>query len=654
MEENQIFQKNLSENILKEIEVLPMEFREKSEELKQLQIELNEIRSKFDQKEKSMNALTKEIIILENDLTTNLTNISKIKSEQKKIIDSLNEESFNIFREYFYKLPNNYQEIILIFLKYEGKFKDELNFLLIKYENLHQLLRDSYSYFKFIEENENDKYELVKDRINILKNKGKLQIKNVIDKKNDKLKLIASFELIINFIYNTFRIIDINKYNRKINKDIIEKSGYKQILFMQKKISEEIIKEKQEKLKNINDYIKHINNILIKYQNFFGNSNNNKINSNTNSNTNSIKKNILYNSRYNNVDNFGNNIFIESKQTHIKSIKNTNSDKILLNSNNSKNIDKYKNNTKDKIILKTNIKNEDKNINNNNNNINLNTLERKKINFQNEINNLSKKKFSPGTDPNTLLVNNENNIKIISIITSSKQNLDNKKQNKQNIINYENNHIVNSNSIDYNDKNEKNLFNLNSKEGKKIKIGSLSMYQSSTSKKYKSMIKANSFEQIESKKILSRPIINKDKNKSYTEIDDFKLDENNNDIKNNLKQYKERNALKHKKKYYYSYQMNNDSIENKNKSVDNNINKNENENKNDNMNLNNEKEDIEEDEKKTLVDSYNRHLLVDYNQRENIEENRRKNCYLSPGIYNNNRKIIKMFEMSKNKDKKYK
>ena len=220
--ENQTIQKNLSENVLKEIEVLPMEFREKSEEFRQLQIELNELRSKFAQKENSMHILTKDILLLENDLTTNLSNISKIKSEQKKIIDSLDEESFNIFREYFYKLPNNYQELILIFLKYEGNLKDELNFLLIKIQSLHQLLRDSYSYFKSIEENENEKYELCKDRINNLKNKGKLQIKNVVNKKYDKSKLLATFELIINFIDNTFRIIDINKANRKKNKEIEE------------------------------------------------------------------------------------------------------------------------------------------------------------------------------------------------------------------------------------------------------------------------------------------------------------------------------------------------------------------------------------------------------------------------------------------------
>ena len=601
--ESKIMSNILSKNILKEIEVLPMEFREKSEEVRQLQIELNELRSKYTQKENQINKISKEIINIENDLFSNLAEISKIKSKQKLIIDSLNEDAFKIFKENFYKIPNKYQDIILIFLKYEGNLKEELNFLLIKYENLHQLLRDSYSYFKSIEEFDKEKYELFKGKIDYLK-------------KEEKLKIIKyPFDLIIIFIDNTFRIIDINKNNKEMRENIEEKSCYKQKLFMQNKLSEEIIKEKQEKLKNINAYIKHINNILIKYKNFFGNSNNK--NSNNSSNI-SKTKNNLFNNRYDNNDNFGsNNILFESKKLNNNKILNINNENILINSN-INNIEKYKNNAKDKILLKSNIKNEEKN-----NNIILNYEENKNNKFYNAINNFKKKINSQSTDPNTL-INNSNNIKIISIISSS-----NKKMDSSNI---ENNHIINSNSIDYNDKKQKNINSIvNQKEGKKIKIGSLSMYQSSTSKKYKNkIIKTNSFEQVESRKIfIKRPIGANDQNKSYTEIADSILDENTNKKKKNINQYKEINFLRNNKQLYYSYQMNNNEIKNMNK----------------------EKIIKEEDEKKTLVDNYNNNIIVDYKKSDNKEMNRRKNFYLSPGIYNNNRKILKMLEMNKNNDK---
>ena len=614
--ENQVMANILSKNILKEIEALPTEFREKSEEVRQLQVELNKLRSNYSRKENQINIISKEIISLENDLTKNLTEISKMKCEQKLMIESLNEEYFKMFRENFYKIPKNYQEIILTFLKYEGNFKEELNFLLIKNEYLHQLIKDSYAFYKSLEDFDRERYQFCKDKISNLKNGENTMLGN-----NKKYKLKAPFDLIINFIDNTFRIIDTNKYNREMNINLIEKNINKQNLFMQNKISEQIIKEKQENLNNINIYIKHINNILIKYKNFFGNSSVNK-----NNNSNNIKN--ISNNRYdndNNSENFGNNnILFESKKVSNNILK-INNDNILLNSNINNN-EKYKNNNKDKIMIKTNIKKEDKVHKKNN------------LNFTDNKNNNPKDTNNSGIDQNPL-VNNQNNIKIISIITGSNKNLENPNNKKiiNNKINIENNRIINSNSnsIDYFYKNKNKNINdfsaTNPKEGKKIKIGSLSMYQSSTSKKYKNkIIKTNSFEQVDSGKIfINKPTSNNEQNKSYTEIAEYGLLGNNNKkIKNN--QYKERNVLRSNKQFYHSYQLNDTSIENKNKEKS-------------------IKE--EENEKMTIVENFNENNEDDYKNNENNDVNRRKNFYLSPGIYNNNSKILKMIQMNKNNEK---
>ena len=112
--ENQMMQNVLSKNIIKEIELLPMEFREKSEEVSHLQSELNELREKYGQKENQINKISKESINIENGFSLNLEEISNIKSEQKLIIDSLDEEAFKKFTKKFYEIPNNIQEIILI------------------------------------------------------------------------------------------------------------------------------------------------------------------------------------------------------------------------------------------------------------------------------------------------------------------------------------------------------------------------------------------------------------------------------------------------------------------------------------------------------------------------------------------------------------
>ena len=621
--ENQVIPNILSKNILKEIEALPKEFREKSDEVRELQVELNKLRSNYSRKENQINIISKEIINLENDLTKNLTEISKMKCEQKLMIESLNEEYFKMFRENFYKIPKNYQEIILTFLKYEGNYKEELNFLLIKNEYLHQLIKDSYAFYKSLADFDRERYQFCQDKINNLKNGEISLIGN-----NKKYKLKAPFDLIINFIDNTFRIIDTNKYNREMNINLIEKNNNKQNLFMQNKISEQIIKEKQEKLNNINIYIKHINNILIKYKNFFGNSSVNK-----NNNSNNIKN--ISNNRYdndNNSENFGNNNILFERQKKSNNNLKINNDNILLNSN-INNSGKYKNNNKDKIMIKTNIKKEDK------------VHKKNHLNFTDNKNNNSKNINNTSIDQNSS-INNQNNIKIISIITSSNKNLENpnNKKNTNNKINIENNLLINSNSnsnsIDYFDKNKNKNKHINDfsatnpKEGKKIKIGSLSMYQASTSKNYKNkIIKTNSFEQVDSRKIfMKKPISNNEQNKSYTEIAEYGLLGNNNKkIKNN--QYKERNVLRSNKKFYYSYQLNDAVIENKNK-----------------------EKSIKEEEKEkiTIVENYNQNNGDDYKNNENNENNdvnRRKNFYLSPGIYNNNSKILKMLQMNKNNDK---
>lgn len=269
--DNPLFSNILSPYILKEIESLPKEFKEKSEQVRMLQMELNDLNLKFSQKENQINKISKEIINIENILTSNLEEMSTIKSEQELIKNSINEDSFQNFRENFYKMPDNIQQIILIFLKYEGNLKEELNFLLIKKENFESLLKESYYFFKSIEEIDKEKYESYRSRIKTLINEENKN--NIKMNKGNKNKLMSPFDIIIIFINNTFKIIDINKSNEEKYHKIKDKNKEKQNLFIQKILLEETIKEKQEQIKTINNFIKHINTIIIKFKNYFANSN---------------------------------------------------------------------------------------------------------------------------------------------------------------------------------------------------------------------------------------------------------------------------------------------------------------------------------------------------------------------------------------------
>ena len=580
--ENTITSSSLSSYILKEIELLPSEFKEKSEEVRLLQKHLHELDSRYNKKKSQIEKLSKDIIKIENNLISNLEEISLIKSDQKLIMDSLNEESFKNFTQNFYKIPHNFQQIILIFLQYEGKYKDELNFLMIKQENLNALLRDSYSYFKSIEEFDTEKYESCRDKIKNLKNGDNLKFnKNIKSDKNmnNKNKLMHPFDLILEFIDNTFKIADNNKYNREIIKNIETESSNKERLFIEYKILQNEINEKKEKLKNINLYIKHINNISIKYKNFFGNSSNPKFNNTPNSKIIVIKdnENIKTHNAINNDFHIKDNTIFSSKVNNEEKLNNKNG-KIIYNNQN-------------KILIKGNISKDEKFKNNfefsqNQSNSIFNAVNNSK---KNSSNNMTSTKNST----QDLLNNQNNNIKIISIVTSSIP------ENLNNINNYDNNNTskMNSLSIDYNHRNSNN----------KITFGLISMYQSTTSKKYKNKItKTNSFEQVDSGKIslYNQASIN-EPSKSISEIQDFKIED--------------KNPLKSNKQLYYSYQFN-DDINNDNKN------------------------NKEEDEKKTIVDNFN---IARLKENENKNINIRKNPNFSPGIYNNNRKILKMNEKKK-------
>ena len=587
--ENTITSTSLSSNILKEIELLPSEFKEKSEEVRLLQKHLHELNSKYNKKESQIDKLSRDIIKIENNLISNLEENGKIKSEQRLIMDSLNEESFKNFTQNFYKIPNNYQQIILIFLQYEGKYKDELNFLMIKQDNFNALFRDSYSFFKSIEEFDSEKYESCRDKITNLKNGDNFRFNKSIksDKnKNNKNKLMHPFDIIIDFIDNTFKIVDNRKYNKEIIKNIKIESATKEKLFIENKILKNEINEMQEKLKNINLYIKHINNISIKYKNFFCNSNNPKFNNTPNSKISDIKdnENKKAQSAINNDFHIKNKILLSSKVNNEEKL-NLKNDKIIFNNPN-------------KILITSNISKDEKFKNN------FEFVQNQSNNIIHAVNNCKKNSSSniPSTKNSTqdLLNNPNNNIKIISIVTSSiPENMNISNNSFININNYDNNNTnkINSFSIDYNHRNPNN----------KIKIGLISMYQSTTSKKYKNKIaKTNSFEQVDSGKIsiCNQGFIN-ESNKSISEIQDIKIED--------------KIPLNSNKQLYYSYQFN-DDINNDNKN------------------------NKEEDAKKTIVDNFN---IVKLKGNESKNINIRKNQNFSPGIYNNSRKILKLNEKKK-------
>ena len=636
--ENKLIQNLLSENILKEIKSLPIEFKEKSKQVKILNSEINELQSLYKKTENNIDKISKEIINIENTLSYNLEKIRKIKMEQKLKIDSLTEESFKKFNKNFYKIPNNFQNIILIFLNYEGELKDQLNFLLLKHENLIQLLKDSYSYFNSLEEFDKEKYEICRDKIKKLKKENTLRLSwNKLDNKNPK-KLQNPFDIIIEFIDNTFKIIDENDNNKKMNENIIQKSSDKGNLFIQNKLLLQQIKEKQETLKNINIYINFMNNILIKSKNF-----SNILCSEKNSITTKPKSNL--------ESNFENNIILEGKQSKSFIINNkSDNSEIIINPKVNTN-EKLKNNNNE-MILKSSVINNEKIKNNinyiekieiikedkykNQNKLNdIDFVDNSNNNFYYAVNNCKKKESITNIQPlSEYISNHPNNIKVISIVNTSKKNLVNSFNSD-----IDNSNKLNSYSIDYNNEknkisnnNKNNISNKNGKEGKKIKIDLLSMNKYGNPNKNRNrFIKTNSSDQITSKKINTQnkinPILTNKQNISYHEINNIPNKEINNQIYNQINhiniQNNDINLIDGRKKLCYSFKVNNEqNIES--------------------INFNNNNHKIQKNEKE--IENKNkdfiRKIIIDNENKGNNVNKKIKYNLSSLGIYNNSRKII--------------
>ena len=636
--ENKLMQNILSANIQKEIESLPTEFKEKSKQVKILNIEINELLSIYNKNKNNIDKISKEIINIENSLSFNLEGIRKIKLDQKVRINSLTEVSFKDFNKNFYKIPKNFQKIILIFLNFEGELKDQLNFLLLKHENLIQLLKDSYSYFKSLEEFDREKYEICRDRIKKLKDENNLRLSwNKLDNKNQK-KLENPFDIIIEFIDNTFKIIDENNNNKKMNENILQKSSDKGRLFIQNKLLLQEINEKKETLKNINNYVNFINNILIKYKKLSNISCNDK-----NSNTTKPKINL--------ESNFENNIILEGKQSKSFIINNKKDNSEIIINSKIKTNEKLKNNNNGMILKSSVIDNEkirnninriekieiikeDKNQNQNNIK-DMDFVDNSSNNFYYAVNNCKKKDSITNIQPlSEYITNNPNNIKVISIVNTSKKNLSNSfksdNDNKNNLDSY---------PIDYYNKNPKSpssnsniISNINGKEGKKIKIDLLSKNQYNNPNKNRNrFMKNNSSDQIKSKRIYNQnqinPILINKQNISINEINNIPNKEISNQIYSQInpinEQNNDKNLIDGRKQLCYSFNVNEEqNIANIN--FYNNIPK-----------IQNNEREIKKQNK-----DYTRKIIID-NEVTGNNANKKIKYNLSPiGIYNNGRKII--------------
>ena len=243
----------LSNQIKKELNLLPKILRQKKIEINTASKEMVLLKEKSINLHKELEQLILNITSLEKELTSIIIKNDSIKSNQKIILNSINNEMPFDLNQYL-KNNNKLKELMLIFLHYENDYSKELSLILDNNNELTSLLIGSYSYLKILNSDFPEKYNQIKDTIN----KKLIEVKEL---DNNNL-----FCLIINYIENIFKLLD-NKEKINLNEHKIEESNQKKNeIFVKLKIYEEKKKEKENYSNIINNYINELISLIEKYK----------------------------------------------------------------------------------------------------------------------------------------------------------------------------------------------------------------------------------------------------------------------------------------------------------------------------------------------------------------------------------------------------
>ena len=430
----------LSIEIRKELNLLPNIIKEKKLEKEIIYKDILRIKEKISVIKKELDKSSVNILNLEKDYTSSLLKSDKIKTNQKIILNLINNEigNNNINIKILLKESKNedIKELFFTIFNLENEYKKEISdFICDNNIEITKLLIGAYAYLKMIQNDIPLKYKQSKNKILELINKVKKGNVNNI------------YNLITSYMENIFIILENKEKNNLYNKKHESLIKKKNEIFLKLKLIEEQRKEKEEKLNLISNFIKDILKLIEKNKLLLNFPKNN--NDKNNKNKISFEKNNIINVTPNNLNiscpkNTLNNEFEKNdkkisiinidwtstssleKNYYSKSNRKTIESLELNNiSNNHKeiNINKYKNiyelekdinehfmQIKSNPLFKTKKKLIKKKINNNNaNNNNLNNNNNmKKTNNKLLLNNSKEKKIEKISKNNTTMTYNTN------------------------------------------------------------------------------------------------------------------------------------------------------------------------------------------------------------------------------------------------------
>jgi hypothetical protein len=206
----------LSAQIKKELDLLPKIFREKKIEYDTMARENILLKEKSSFFQKELEKISFNIMSLEKDYSLIIIKNDKIKSQQKVLLNSINNEiplDLNDFLK-----NDKIRELMMLILNFENNFSEQLVLVFENRNELTSLFIGSYIYFKMLKNDFPNKYQKLKKKINNLL----IEIKE-LDNNNIFLSLI------INYIENIFKLLA-NKektlsFEKKIESFNKKKSG---------------------------------------------------------------------------------------------------------------------------------------------------------------------------------------------------------------------------------------------------------------------------------------------------------------------------------------------------------------------------------------------------------------------------------------------
>ena len=187
----------LTNQIKKELNLLPKIIREKKIEIDVATREIVIFKEKISFLNKELEKIKFNIMSLEKDYSILLMKTDNIKTHQKILLNSINNEiPFNL-NNYIKNNNNNIKELMLIFFNFENDFSEQLTMVFENNNNeLASLLIGSYSYLKMLQNDFYQKYNEIKNKIN-----------NILNELKDKESKTPIF-LIITYIKNIFKLLE--------------------------------------------------------------------------------------------------------------------------------------------------------------------------------------------------------------------------------------------------------------------------------------------------------------------------------------------------------------------------------------------------------------------------------------------------------------